>query len=204
MERGAGGRKTGGLAGRTQGTVTLSSRTEVTVPVSAGKQQLILLVEGTLEAGGVQEQAGGPGRCLGHDAAGILDLYIGVGLQDDLIMDMHDGREAVVVQTDNGLGEEITGDGLDDVLAELRAVGIGPLPLSAGAAAVIGELVAAKVTLDNAGARVGKTPPGGKTDEQEAGLIGEEQAFQLDRLLLPEAGQGSPVDLPPEGDDGRI
>lgn len=50
------------------------------------------------------------------------------GVEDDFVMDVHDDLAARSVELAHGVGEQVVGDGLDEVLHEFAAVGFANEP----------------------------------------------------------------------------
>ena len=89
-----------------------------------------------------EQKTGNPGRGPGHDLADGFDVCFSRCFDDHLVMDMAD--DAVIAEVLHGIGEDIAGDGLDDVFDNLGTEGFNPVPFFAGRHAFIGNGYAAE------------------------------------------------------------
>ena len=81
----------------------------------------------------------GPAHLFAED----LQVDAGAGFDDQLVVNVH-GNEAVR-QGPHCVAENVTGGSLDDVLHELRPVGLQPRPLLCTADTLVGDTLAAEL-----------------------------------------------------------
>ena len=83
-------------------------------------------------------------------------------------MDVAD--DEAVGKRPHGVGEDVAADRLDDVLHELRTVGLNATSLFLGVRAHVGDGLAAELVLADARLDVCQLPAGGQGDEQHPAL----------------------------------
>ena len=84
-------------------------------------------------------QAFDPIRSPAHYLADFLQFVSLSRLDDDLVMYMPD--DPVALQAPHRLGQDVPADGLDDVLRELRSVGLQPFPFLCWPGPVIADFL---------------------------------------------------------------
>ena len=84
-----------------------------------------------------EQQACCPRRGPAHLLTHGIQRHAGICLDDQLVVDVHD--DGAAPERAHGVAENIAGGGLHDVLHELRAIGIQPLPFLRRADAFIGD-----------------------------------------------------------------
>ena len=102
---------------------------------------LVLPVKLTLVAVGAEEEAGDPGRGAAHHIADRAEVSLRRALDDKLVM--HRADDEAVAECPHGIGQDIAGDGLDNILGDLGTVGLEPGPL-AEVRALVGHAVRAE------------------------------------------------------------
>src|SRR5699024_9759318 len=123
-------------------------------------------VGGAVVAVGGQRQPLGPGGGPGHQFADLVDGGFGWGFDDDLVVDVENDAVAGGGDDTEGVGQEVAGDGLGDVLGELPAVGLLGLEFPVHADALEGDAGLA----ESVGAQ-----PGAGVDQRAAGRQGDGQ-----------------------------
>lgn len=107
----------------------------------------------------------GPAHLFTED----LQVDAGAGFDDQLVVNVH-GNEAVR-QGPHGVAENITGGGLDDVLHELRPVGLQPLPFLCAADALVSDALAAELICTELGLHIREASAGRERDEEHPALV---------------------------------
>ena len=99
---------------------------------------LFLPIKLTLVPVGAEEEAGDPGRGAAHHVADRTEVSLRRALDDELVM--HRADDEAVAERPHGVGQDITGDSLDNILGDLGTVGLKPGPL-AEVRALVGHAV---------------------------------------------------------------
>ena len=90
---------------------------------------LVFFVVGCFVAIGFQGEAVGPGKGSGHDGDDILKgALVAVGLDDYLVVYMHDDMITGGIKAEHGFGKAVAGNGLNDIFDQLAAVGFDGFP----------------------------------------------------------------------------
>lgn len=92
-------------------------------------------------------------------------------------MDVTD--DAIVGEALDGVAEDVSGDGLDDVFDEFGTVGFQAFPFLGGSGAFVGDGFSAELVCFEFWFDVGEASAGGKLDEEHSALAGEEDAVGL-------------------------
>ena len=149
-----------------------------------------------------EQQSFRPRWCPAHLLTDSIQGHTWVGLDDQLIVDMH--HNGAAPERSHGVAEDVAGRGLYDVLHELGAIGIQPFPLLRGADALISDAFAAELVRSHLGLHIGQLPPGGQGDEQHPAPAGKGQTIVGGGVLVPDGLHDGPVHSPPEFHDVRI
>ena len=80
------------------------------------------------------------------------------------------------------MGEDVAGDGLDDVLGEFPTAGFQQSPLAPRRDALVGDASTTEPVLTQLGFHISQATSGGKPDEHDPGLHGEGQRANTGRL----------------------
>ena len=116
---------------------------------------------------------------------------------------MHGADDEAVAERPHGVGQDIAGNRLDNVLGDFGTVGLEPGPL-AEIRPLIGHAVGAEAIHADAGLDVGEPAAGGQIDEEHAAGIGKDEAVGADLRLIGDRLLDGGIDIPPEADDMRI
>ena len=115
-----------------------------------------------------------PFRGTSHLFTDSFQVNSGSAFNDKLIMNVSD--DEAVPESFHGAAENVTADGLDDIFHKFRPVGFDALPFLCGSYTFIGDGFTAELIDPDAGLHVGKSPAGGKLDEEHSALIKEADA----------------------------
>ena len=99
-------------------------------------QGLVLAIPVCLVSIGAEQDVRHPVRRSAHLLTDHIQVNIRVALDYQLIMNMTD--DEAVPESLHGIAEDVAADSLDDVLHELRTVGLNAFPLFCGANSFIG------------------------------------------------------------------
>lgn len=121
--------------------------------------------------------SGQPCRAAAHLRADDLVVDVLAALDDQFIVDV--AADEAVGEGSHGVAEDVPADGLDDVLDELRTVGLDPLPFFRTADAHVDDGFSAEAVLPDPGLDVGEHPAGGELDEEHAAFAEEADASDL-------------------------
>lgn len=143
-----------------------------------------------------------PFRRPAHLFADSFQVNSGSAFNDKLIMNVSDYE--AMPESFHGAAEDVPADGLDDIFHEFRPVGFDALPFLCGSYTFIGDGFTAELIDPDAGLHVGKSPAGGKLDEEHSALIKEADAADFRWNALCDRSFDGTVHVPPECSDHRI
>lgn len=132
-----------------------------------------------------------PRPVRGHELADRLHGRAGVvGFVDDgFIVNVHHDPVPGLAQGVECVGEQVTGDGLDDVLNEFPAVVFQHLPFLVRSDAPVGDGGVAPLVLTNARLHVGEPPARWQCDEHDAQFDREGQPAMARRCAGLDCGE---------------
>ena len=107
------------------------------------------------------------------------------------------GNEAVR-HGPHGVAENVTGGGLDEVLHELRSVGLQPLLFLCAADTLVGDTLAAELICTELRLYIGKASAGQERNEEHPALVAELDSADLTVHVILHGIHSCPVDIPPE------
>lgn len=113
-------------------------------------------------------------------------------------MDVHDDPVPSAIDLVHAESEQVSGDGLDDVLGEFPTVGFQLAPLSTRRDALVRDGSATEPVLTQLGFHIGQATSGGQSDEHDPGLHGEGQRTNTGRLAGRDGLDGGGVDVRPQ------
>lgn len=163
---------------------------------------LLLLIKPALIPIRSQQQTRYPRRCPAHLLTDGIQRHFRTALDNQLIVDMP--ADEAVGQRPHGVGEDVPADRLDDVLHELRTVGLDTTPFLLTVHAHICDALAAELVRAHPGLDVGQFPAGGQSDEQHAALYLEQDISDLLKLTPADCSLHGIVHAPSVLHDLRI
>lgn len=107
--------------------------------------------------------AGDPRRRPPHLLTNRVKRDVRAALDDQLVVDVP--ADKAVRERTHSVGEDVSGDGLYDVLDEFRAVTLDPGPVLSGVDPHVSDTLAAETVLADPGLYVGQLPAGRESDE---------------------------------------
>ena len=121
---------------------------------------LILFVKLCFVAVGAEQDVRQPGRRSAHLFTDHIQINVGAAFDDQFIMDVPD--DEAVSESFHSIAEDVTTDSLDDVLHELRTVGLNAFPFLCGSKTFISYGFAAELILTNTRLHIGQKATGGE------------------------------------------
>ena len=97
----------------------------------------VLFIKFGLVAVGAEQDVRHPVRGSAHLFTDSFEIDAGITFDDQFIMDMSD--DEAVPESFHGVAEDVSADGLHDVLHKLRTVGFDAFPFLCGSNAFIGD-----------------------------------------------------------------
>jgi hypothetical protein len=119
-------------------------------------------------------------------------------------MDVHDDPMPSTIDLAQGVCEQVSGDGLDDVLDESPVAGFQLAPLATRRDALVGDGGTTEPVLTQLRFDVSQVTPGGQGDEHDPGLHGESQRTNTDRLAGRNSLNHDSVDVGPQLHHARV
>lgn len=151
---------------------------------------------------GAKQNVRHPVRGSAHLFTDSFYINSGVAFDNKLIMDMPDDK--AVAESFHSIAEDVTADGLNDILHEFRSVGFNAFPLLRRANTFIGNGFSAELIGANPRLHVGKSASGRKLDEKHSAFIEELYTADFSFDPLGDSGFDSTVNVPPECCNHRI
>ena len=124
---------------------------------------LLFLIKSALVAISPELDAGDPRRRPPHLLTDCIEGYVRAALDDQLVVDVP--ADKAVRERTHSIGEDVSGDGLYDVLDEFWAVTLDAGPVLRGVDPHVSDALAAESILADPGLHVGQLSAGGESDE---------------------------------------
>lgn len=116
---------------------------------------------------------------------------------------MHRAHNKAVPEGLHGIGQNVPGHGLHQVLRDLWTIGFQPGPLPQ-VDALVGHALGAKAVHADAGLNIGEPSAGREFDKEHPALVVEPETAGFDRGLVHDRFLHSGIYVPPEAGNLRI
>ena len=114
----------------------------------------VFFIEISLITVGAEQDVRHPVRRSAHLLADHIQVNIRAAFDDKLIMNMTD--DEAVPESFHGVAEDVSADGLNNVLHELRTVGLNAFPFLCGTYSFVGDGLSAILVFSDTGLHVGE------------------------------------------------
>ena len=163
---------------------------------------LLFLIKSTLVSVGPELDAGDPRRGPPHLLTDYVKRDIRAALDDQLVVNVT--ADKAVRERPHGVGEDVSGDSLHDVLDELGTVTLDPGPVLCGIDPHVRHTLTAETVLANPGLHISQLPAGRERDEQHPVSHLEGDVTDLCPCSLCDRIFDCAVDCPPVSCNVRI